>query len=158
MTRNSTRKPQESQTPQTGAQEDLAAQLAALQAELAQARQEAEEARAAAEAAKARKTRERHITPKQQRLVNYLHEHPEASIAEACTAAGATATSHGLVFRMIEDGYLKVSPAAPAAEVKPESDSSGESGESTESGEKPESAEAGESGEKPESPEATQAA
>lgn len=78
-----------------------------LAAELARLREENEQLRAQ------RKPRERRMTPKQRKLVEYLREHPEASIAEACEAAGATATSHGLVFRMIEDGYLRVSPAAP---------------------------------------------
>lgn len=80
--------------------------------ELARLRAEVEELRKRKE----RKPREKRMTPKQRKLVEFLREHPEASIAEACEAAGATATSHGLVFRMIEDGYLRVEPAAPTEE------------------------------------------
>lgn len=104
---------------------DLAAELEALKAALAEAQAEAEQARQEAEAAKAsRKPRERRMTPKQRKLVEYLREHPEADIATACEAAGATATSHGFVFRMIEHGYLKVTPveaeAVPAEEPEDE--------------------------------------
>lgn len=49
------------------------------------------------------------LTPKQRRFVAYVTEHPEADIATACVEAGATATSHGFVFRMIEEGVLAFS-------------------------------------------------
>lgn len=109
-----TSKTQTAQTAQTPSMEDLLAELARVREELAQAQAKAQ-----------RSPRERRITPKQQRLVNYLHDNPDANIADACEAVGATRTSHGLIFRMIEDGYLQVSPAAPKAEVKEESQEAG---------------------------------
>ena len=112
-------------------QNDLAAQLEALQAELAQAKAEAEQARAEAEQAKASRKRGPRMTPKQRRFLVYLAEHPEADIATACREAGATETSHGFVFRMIENGYLRVSVVETPADSGDDSgEPEGDSGES----------------------------
>jgi hypothetical protein len=101
---------------------------------IAQLRAEQERLLAELEAEKAkpkRQPRERKMTPKQRRLVEFLRANPEATIAEACEAAGATSTSHGLVFRMIEEGYLLVRPPEEDAPAE-ESEGSGEVEDSAE--------------------------
>lgn len=93
--------------------EELLAEVERLRAELAEA-----------QSRPTRKPRVKRPSPKQQRLQAYLREHPDASIGEACREAGATETSHGLVFRMIEDGYLRVSvPEAEESTDEPEGES-----------------------------------
>lgn len=86
--------------------------LAALEAENARLTEEVAVAR------KARVPRGGHITPKQQKVIDFYVEHPDATPAEAFTAAGATASSHGLMWRIVELGGLRL--------VVPNSDDSGD--------------------------------
>jgi len=74
--------------------EELKAQLEALKAQLA--------------AKPVRTQREVKPTPKQFRFLRELIADPTKSVPELCTAAGATETSHGFVFRMLEHGYIRL--------------------------------------------------
>ena len=124
QTRRNTQTAQAEQQPSPA---DLAAELERMREEQQRLLAELEAERAKPK----RQPREKRMTPKQRRLVEYLRNNPEASIGEACKAAGATETSHGLVFRMIEDGYLLVRPQEESAPAE-ESEGSGEVEDSAE--------------------------
>jgi hypothetical protein len=58
-----------------------------------------------------RKPRQIRMTSKQAAFVRALQEVPEGEpqdVAALALSAGATATSHGFVFRMLEHGYLEL--------------------------------------------------
>lgn len=86
--------------------EELLAQLKAQQAEIE-----------ALKAKPVRRAREVKPTPKQIRFLRALIEDPTKSVPELCTTAGATETSHGFVFRMLEHGFLTVSVPASVIET-----------------------------------------
>jgi hypothetical protein len=71
---------------------------------------------AEAKAKPVRAPRELKPTPKQARFLRGLIADPTKSVPELCEQAGATATSHGFVFRMLEHGFLSVSVPADVIE------------------------------------------
>lgn len=129
MTRRNTR-PAESEVEETQAEatpalspeaeaiiEQLKAEQARLLEELAAAKQ------------RTRSTRTVKPSPKQQKLLDHLRDHPEVSVPDAVEALGlgGTFAADSFVWRMVKHGWLVVSLPAPAAE-----ETDGESGTDTE--------------------------
>lgn len=93
-----------------------------------------------------RKPRVERMTQKQGAFIRALQSVPEGeeqNVADLALSAGATATSHGFVFRMLEHGYLELRVTDKGIAMLPdaESEESDESEESTESDESVESPE-----------------
>jgi hypothetical protein len=78
-----------------------------------------------------RKPRTEKLTDKQVKFLAHLQADGSAEIADLCLSAGATATSHGFVFRMLEHGYVRLEVTDKARAMMPEAEGS-EEPESTE--------------------------
>jgi hypothetical protein len=76
-----------------------------------------------------RKPRERKMTDKQKAvIVEFEKASPEDTIEDIFPRAGATASSHGLLWRMVADGYLDVTVVA---HPEPEGDGDGDKADTT---------------------------